>query len=214
MRATAPRAASTRRWRRSSGSSPARMPGEARRGHPLCRGRMLARRHPRGRHGEGRLLHRAWRRSASLGRGLRRRFRKARLVGGDAGFEEIVAAAVSLVEDPSRGLGLPLHVRGTAFQLKVWEALRGIGPGRTATYKEIAAKAGMPGAVRAVGTRDWQQQDRGGDPRVTGFSAPGARCRATAGAWTERRRSWRANVRGEAECQVLGGVMFRCMLIW
>jgi AraC family transcriptional regulator of adaptative response/methylated-DNA-[protein]-cysteine methyltransferase len=82
---------------------------------------------------------------------LQHRFRKARLVGGDAGFEEIVAAAVGLVEDPARGLGLPLHVRGTAFQLKVWEALRGIEPGRTATYKEIAAKAGVPGAVRAVG---------------------------------------------------------------
>jgi AraC family transcriptional regulator of adaptative response/methylated-DNA-[protein]-cysteine methyltransferase len=82
---------------------------------------------------------------------LQRRFRKASLVGGDEGFEEIVAAAVGLVEDPSRGLGLPLHVRGTAFQLKVWEALRGIGPGRTATYKEVAAKAGAPGAVRAVG---------------------------------------------------------------
>jgi AraC family transcriptional regulator, regulatory protein of adaptative response / methylated-DNA-[protein]-cysteine methyltransferase len=82
---------------------------------------------------------------------LQRRFRNAKLVGGDAGFEEIVAAAVGLVEDPARGLGLPLHVRGTAFQLKVWEALRGIGPGQTATYKEIAAKAGVPGAVRAVG---------------------------------------------------------------
>ncbi len=82
---------------------------------------------------------------------LQRRFRNAKLVGGDAGFEEIVAAAVGLAEDPARGLGLPLHVRGTAFQLKVWEALRGIRPGQTATYKEIAAKAGVPGAVRAVG---------------------------------------------------------------
>ena len=70
---------------------------------------------------------------------------------GRRGFEEIVAAAVGLVEDPSRGLGLPLHVRGTAFQLKVWEALRAIEPGKTATYKEVAAKAGVPGAVRAVG---------------------------------------------------------------
>ncbi len=83
--------------------------------------------------------------------GLQQRFRNATLVGGDTGFEEIVAAAIGLVEDPARGLGLPLHVRGTAFQLKVWEALRGIGPGRTATYKEVAAKAGVPGAVRAVG---------------------------------------------------------------
>jgi AraC family transcriptional regulator, regulatory protein of adaptative response / methylated-DNA-[protein]-cysteine methyltransferase len=82
---------------------------------------------------------------------LQRRFRAATLIGGDEGFEEIVAAAVGLVEDPARGLGLPLHVRGTAFQLKVWEALRSIEPGRTATYKEIAEKTGAPGAVRAVG---------------------------------------------------------------
>jgi AraC family transcriptional regulator, regulatory protein of adaptative response / methylated-DNA-[protein]-cysteine methyltransferase len=83
---------------------------------------------------------------------LQRRFRNATLIGGDAGFEEIVAAAVGLVEDPSRGLGLPLHVRGTAFQLKVWEALRAIPPGETATYKEVAAKAGVPAAIRAVGS--------------------------------------------------------------
>lgn len=82
---------------------------------------------------------------------LQRRFPKAHLVGGDKGFEEIVALAVGLVEDPSRGLGLPLHVRGTAFQLKVWEALREIKAGQTATYKEVAEKVGVPGAVRAVG---------------------------------------------------------------
>lgn len=83
--------------------------------------------------------------------GLQRRFHNATLVGGDASFEEIAGAAIGLVEDPARGLGLPLHVRGTAFQLKVWEALRGIEPGKTATYKEVAAKVGVPGAVRAVG---------------------------------------------------------------
>ncbi len=85
-----------------------------------------------------------------LVKALQDRFRKAELVGGDAGFEEIVARAVGLVEQPARGLGLPLHVRGTAFQLKVWEALRGIDPGRTATYKEVAAMTGFPRAVRAV----------------------------------------------------------------
>ena len=84
--------------------------------------------------------------------GLQHRFRNATLIGGDTGFEEIVAAAIGLVEDPARGLGLPLHVRGTAFQLKVWEALRAIPPGETATYKEVAAKAGAPAAVRAVGS--------------------------------------------------------------
>jgi AraC family transcriptional regulator of adaptative response/methylated-DNA-[protein]-cysteine methyltransferase len=86
----------------------------------------------------------------ALVKGLQDRFPSAELVGGEAAFEEIVARAVGLIEDPRRGLGLPLHVRGTAFQLKVWEALRGIEPGQTATYKELAAKAGVPGAVRAV----------------------------------------------------------------
>jgi AraC family transcriptional regulator, regulatory protein of adaptative response / methylated-DNA-[protein]-cysteine methyltransferase len=83
---------------------------------------------------------------------LQQWFRNATLIGGDEGFEEIVAAAVGLVEDPARGLGLPLHVRGTAFQLKVWDALRAIPPGQTATYKDVAAKAGAPAAVRAVGS--------------------------------------------------------------
>ena len=86
----------------------------------------------------------------ALVKDLQDRFPKAELIGGDAGFEEIVAEAAGLAEDPARGFGLPLHVRGTAFQLKVWDALRDIKPGQTATYKEVAAKAGFPGAVRAV----------------------------------------------------------------
>ncbi|MBI4724277.1 MAG: bifunctional DNA-binding transcriptional regulator/O6-methylguanine-DNA methyltransferase Ada [Rhodomicrobium sp.] len=81
---------------------------------------------------------------------FQRRFPDAELVGGDPAFEQIVAQAVSLAEQPERGLGLPLHVRGTAFQLKVWEILRGIRAGETMTYQEIAAKAGAPGAVRAA----------------------------------------------------------------
>ncbi len=86
----------------------------------------------------------------ALVEGLQARFPSADLAGGDAGFEKIVARAVGVVEEPARGLGLPLHVRGTAFQLKVWEVLRHIKPGQTATYKEVAALAGVPGAVRAV----------------------------------------------------------------
>jgi AraC family transcriptional regulator of adaptative response/methylated-DNA-[protein]-cysteine methyltransferase len=77
-------------------------------------------------------------------------FPNASLVGGDAGFERIVAEVIGMAEDPARGLSLPLHVRGTAFQLKVWEALRAIKPGETLTYKELAAKIGAPGAVRAA----------------------------------------------------------------
>jgi AraC family transcriptional regulator of adaptative response/methylated-DNA-[protein]-cysteine methyltransferase len=81
---------------------------------------------------------------------LQERFPNASLAGGDAGFERVVAEVIGMAEDPARGLRLPLHVRGTAFQLKVWEALRTIKPGETLTYKELAAKIGTPGAVRAV----------------------------------------------------------------
>jgi AraC family transcriptional regulator, regulatory protein of adaptative response / methylated-DNA-[protein]-cysteine methyltransferase len=81
---------------------------------------------------------------------LQDQFPNASLMGGDAGFERIVAEVVGVAEDPSRGLSLPLHVRGTAFQLKVWEALRAIKPGEVLSYKELAAKIGAPRAVRAV----------------------------------------------------------------
>jgi AraC family transcriptional regulator, regulatory protein of adaptative response / methylated-DNA-[protein]-cysteine methyltransferase len=86
----------------------------------------------------------------ALVRNLQDAFPKARLVGGDAAFEQLVAKVVGFVEAPQRGFGLPLHVRGTAFQQKVWRALRKIAPGKTASYTEIAAKIGEPNAVRAV----------------------------------------------------------------
>jgi AraC family transcriptional regulator of adaptative response/methylated-DNA-[protein]-cysteine methyltransferase len=87
--------------------------------------------------------------------GLQDRFPKARLVGGDAAFEQLVARVVGFVEAPSAANGeamldLPLDVRGTAFQQKVWQALRGIPAGTTASYAEIAARIGRPKAVRAV----------------------------------------------------------------
>ncbi|MEA2828728.1 MAG: AraC family transcriptional regulator [Actinomycetota bacterium] len=81
---------------------------------------------------------------------LEDRFRGATLTGGDAPFEQWMAAVVALVDDPSTGLNLPLDVRGTAFQQRVWQALRAIPAGRTATYGEIAATIGAPTAVRAV----------------------------------------------------------------
>ena len=61
-----------------------------------------------------------------------------------------MAAVVGFVDDPSRGLDLPLDVRGTAFQRRVWEALRDIPAGTTATYTDIAERIGSPRAVRAV----------------------------------------------------------------
>lgn len=81
---------------------------------------------------------------------LEDRFPKANLVGGDRAFEDVMAKVVGLVEAPETGLDLPLDMRGTAFQHRVWEALREIPVGSTATYAEIAAKIGMPKAVRAV----------------------------------------------------------------
>ncbi|WMD22554.1 methylated-DNA--[protein]-cysteine S-methyltransferase [Achromobacter seleniivolatilans] len=85
-----------------------------------------------------------------LVRNLQDRFKAARLIGADAGFEDWVAAVVGFVEDPSRGLDLPLDVRGTAFQRRVWEALRDIPVGTTATYTQVAERIGSPRAVRAV----------------------------------------------------------------
>jgi AraC family transcriptional regulator, regulatory protein of adaptative response / methylated-DNA-[protein]-cysteine methyltransferase len=86
----------------------------------------------------------------ALLRNLQDAFPKAQLVGGDKGFEQLVAKVVGFVEAPQRGLDLPLHVRGTAFQQKVWRALRKIKPGKTASYADIARKIGEPNAVRAV----------------------------------------------------------------
>jgi AraC family transcriptional regulator of adaptative response/methylated-DNA-[protein]-cysteine methyltransferase len=83
-------------------------------------------------------------------RELRERFPGATLVAGDAAFERLVARVVALVEAPGLGLDLPLDARGTAFQRRVWQALREIPPGRTASYTDIAASIGAPGAVRAV----------------------------------------------------------------
>jgi AraC family transcriptional regulator of adaptative response/methylated-DNA-[protein]-cysteine methyltransferase len=85
-----------------------------------------------------------------LVRDLQDRFPKARLIGGDAGFEKLVAEVVGFIEAPALGLNLPLDVRGTAFQERVWQALREIPPGETVSYTEIAARIGSPKSVRAV----------------------------------------------------------------
>lgn len=81
---------------------------------------------------------------------LQDRFDRAQLIGADASFEVLVAKAVGLVEQPHRAFDLPLDVRGTAFQHQVWQALRDIKVGQTASYTEIAAAIGSPKAVRAV----------------------------------------------------------------
>ena len=86
----------------------------------------------------------------ALRRELRDRFPRARLTGGDAAFEGRVVEVVRFVETPGRGLDLPLDLRGTAFQRRVWQALRAIPAGKTASYTDIARRIGAPKSVRAV----------------------------------------------------------------
>ena len=81
---------------------------------------------------------------------LQDRFPKAQRIGGDREFERLVANVVGLVEAPALGLDLPLDVRGTAFQQRVWKALGDIPAGSTASYTEIARRIGAPKAVRGV----------------------------------------------------------------
>jgi AraC family transcriptional regulator, regulatory protein of adaptative response / methylated-DNA-[protein]-cysteine methyltransferase len=86
----------------------------------------------------------------ALARELQDRFPQANLIGGDAGFENVVAKVVGFVEAPALGLDLPLDVRGTAFQQRVWRAVQEIPAGVTASYAEIAKRIGSPRSVRAV----------------------------------------------------------------
>ena len=81
---------------------------------------------------------------------LQERFPKAQLIGGDTGFEKLVARVVGFVEAPALGLDLPLDLRGTAFQQRVWQALREIPAGSTASYAQVAYRVGAPGSIRAV----------------------------------------------------------------
>jgi AraC family transcriptional regulator of adaptative response/methylated-DNA-[protein]-cysteine methyltransferase len=85
-----------------------------------------------------------------LARDLQDRFPRADLIGGDEAFEQLVAKVVGFVAAPELGLDLPLDVRGTAFQQRVWQALREIPAGQTASYTDIANRIGAPKAVRAV----------------------------------------------------------------
>jgi AraC family transcriptional regulator, regulatory protein of adaptative response / methylated-DNA-[protein]-cysteine methyltransferase len=85
-----------------------------------------------------------------LVRNLQDRFPKAHLIGADQDYEALVARVVAFVEKPEIGLDLPLDVRGTAFQQRVWRALQEIPVGETVSYAEIARRIGRPKAVRAV----------------------------------------------------------------
>ncbi|HEX7388197.1 MAG TPA: bifunctional DNA-binding transcriptional regulator/O6-methylguanine-DNA methyltransferase Ada [Castellaniella sp.] len=85
-----------------------------------------------------------------LVRDLQDQFPKAELIGRDNEFEQLIAQVVGFIEAPSIGLRLPLDIQGTAFQERVWRALREIPPGTTISYTEIAERIGSAKAVRAV----------------------------------------------------------------
>jgi AraC family transcriptional regulator of adaptative response/methylated-DNA-[protein]-cysteine methyltransferase len=86
----------------------------------------------------------------SLRRDLRGRFPTAQLIDGGKAFEPWVTEIVALIEMPARGIDLPLDLRGTEFQRRVWRALREIPAGATASYREIADRIGAAKAMRAV----------------------------------------------------------------
>lgn len=86
----------------------------------------------------------------ALAHDLQDRFPNADLVGGDAEFEQWVAKVVGFVDAPKLGLDLPLDIQGTAFQQRVWSAMRKIPAGSTVSYSEIARRIGMPRGARAV----------------------------------------------------------------
>jgi AraC family transcriptional regulator of adaptative response/methylated-DNA-[protein]-cysteine methyltransferase len=88
---------------------------------------------------------------AALESDLRRRFPRANLLRDDAGLVEILTAVQAAITEPAAAATLPLDLRGTAFQLRVWQALRRIPAGETRSYGALAAMVGQPGAARAVG---------------------------------------------------------------
>lgn len=83
-------------------------------------------------------------------RDLQNRFPQAILTPGDPSFDATIAAVLRFMEHPDADLSLPLDIHGTAFQQRVWKALRKIPRGQTATYQDIAKKIHHPKAVRAV----------------------------------------------------------------
>jgi len=81
---------------------------------------------------------------------LKKQFPRAQLVGGDKSFEQLASEVIGFVENPRNDFDLPLDIRGTAFQHRVWDALRRIPVGSTASYAEIAKIIGAPRSTRAV----------------------------------------------------------------
>jgi AraC family transcriptional regulator of adaptative response/methylated-DNA-[protein]-cysteine methyltransferase len=89
---------------------------------------------------------------AALLRDFQDQFPKAQVIGRDEDFECLVARVIDFIEAPTAGLDLPLEIRGTAFQEKVWRALSEIPAGSTVSYSDLASRIGTPKAVRAIAT--------------------------------------------------------------
>lgn len=88
--------------------------------------------------------------AAALTEELQERFPRAELIRGEQGFDRLLSTVINFIESPGIGLDLPLDAQGTAFQRRVWQALRSIPPGETASYTEIAVRIGAPDSARAV----------------------------------------------------------------
>jgi AraC family transcriptional regulator of adaptative response/methylated-DNA-[protein]-cysteine methyltransferase len=81
---------------------------------------------------------------------LHRRFAKATIVGADAAHDAVAAIVLAIVDGEAPGRSLPLDLRGTAFQQRVWQALRAVPAGSTVSYAELAEAIGAPTSSRAV----------------------------------------------------------------
>lgn len=86
-----------------------------------------------------------------LARDLRRQFPQARLSDVGTALEPLVAKVEKFVGESATALDVPLDVRGTAFQQRVWRALQQIPPGSTESYAEVARRLGTPGSAKDVG---------------------------------------------------------------
>ncbi|WP_298423595.1 bifunctional DNA-binding transcriptional regulator/O6-methylguanine-DNA methyltransferase Ada [Rhodoblastus sp.] len=86
----------------------------------------------------------------TLVRDLQERFPAAQLIGADDAFEALVARVIGFVDAPQIGLDLPLDLRGTAFQQRVWRALQKVPAGETLSYSELADRLDLPNGARAV----------------------------------------------------------------
>jgi AraC family transcriptional regulator of adaptative response/methylated-DNA-[protein]-cysteine methyltransferase len=82
---------------------------------------------------------------------LQKQFKDARWVPGNREDQGLLRRVIDEIEAPSGKLDLPLDIRGTPFQLRVWQAVRKISCGQISTYTDIARKIGAPQAMRAVG---------------------------------------------------------------